>query len=127
MTVIIQQDSLNAWVGLAGVVVGGLLTGGLNWLRRKTSEASGRDRERHRLSDDLVAGANASLLVRRMYAAGQARGEGILPWTQLMMAQAERVQKAAEGLIRLGPQELGEDAQAVSDCGAQRNPWWECG
>jgi hypothetical protein len=66
-TVIVESDSLAAWASLAGVVVGGLLTGGLGWLRIIYNERNQQRRGINRAADDLRAGARNLVIVVAAY------------------------------------------------------------
>ena len=114
MKVFVQQDSIAAWIGLVGVAVGVLLSGVLDWWRGHLAERRDRRREMHRAADELMAAANALLVAKGAFGAPQARQESLLAWTQVMMAQAERIQRASEALIRLGPQGLAKAADDLA-------------
>lgn len=59
--VVVVPDTLGAWIGLAGVVVGALATGGLNGLLAVIANRGDRRRTLDRAIGDLRASA-ASLL-----------------------------------------------------------------
>lgn len=111
-TVIVEPDAAAAWAGLAGAVVGGLLTGGWAWLRLRHDERKERRREIDRAVDELLLGGNALIVSFSAFKAGAASGNALLEWTQLAMAQVERVQAATAVLRRLSP-EHGPAAVAV--------------
>lgn len=53
------SDTFAAWIGLAGVAVGAILSGGIDWWRSHITEGKERRREIGRAADDLGAGANS--------------------------------------------------------------------
>lgn len=54
-----SSDAFAAWIGLAGVAVGAILSGGIDWWRSHITEGKERRREIGRAADDLGAGANS--------------------------------------------------------------------
>lgn len=91
-------SSIDAWIGLAGVVVGAVATGGLNgWLARLNAR---RDSERA-LDDaigDLQAATHALIFTVNVAQKGEP-GER-LAWSQLVLTQAERTVRASEMIRR---------------------------
>jgi hypothetical protein len=115
MQIIIEQSSLDAWTGLAGVIVGAAITIGGEWLRIRRAERKERYRVNQAAADELYGAANALLTVRGAYRTERAQAEPMHQWISLMMTQAERVQKASESLVRYAPPELSRIGMEVAN------------
>ncbi len=88
--VVVQSDELSAWIGVAGVAVGVVLSTGIDWWR---SRRTGRRELRHRLlqaGSDLAAAATGYQSTTR--AAGAAMSEPA--WHELIQARLEALRTA---------------------------------
>lgn len=119
--VVVQSDILAAWIGLAGVGVGVLLSGGLDWWRSRIAERKATRQQFTVAVDELIGSANALTvamegfgIAHRQGGASGTAGDDLIGWVQLMMTQAERLQKASEAIRRLGKPELGQAAAEVA-------------
>jgi hypothetical protein len=112
MTVIVEPDSAAAWAGLAGVVVGAMMTGGFAWLRIRHDERKEHQREVHRAADELLVAGNSLVVSLAAFKMAEPAGDALLNWTQVISGHIERVQAAAAVVLRGSP-ELGPAANAV--------------
>lgn len=105
--VVVQSDDLSAWIGVAGVAVGVVLTTGIDWWRSRRRE---RKELRHRLlqaGSDLSAAASA--YQKATQAAGEARDEPA--WHEVIQTRLEAFRAASLTINLAGNKEL--DAAAL--------------
>ena len=114
-TVIVEPDSVGAWLGLAGVALGATLTTGATWLQSLRGDRKSKRREIVTAADDLRAGATLYLLIAITFDRADDRKKSVLDWMPLLMDQTERIQRSAEVIQRLGPLRLAELAANVAD------------
>jgi hypothetical protein len=114
-TVVVEPDSVSAWLGLAGVALGALLTTGATWLQSLRGDRKSKRREIIAAADDLRAGATLYLLITITFDRADDRKKSVLDWMPLLMDQTERIQRSAEVIQRLGPPRLAELAANVAD------------
>jgi hypothetical protein len=114
MKVIVEPDDAAAWIGLIGVVVGALITGGIELLRHQAVGSTERRKELQRANDDLIGAANALVTLRGALASPRAEQEPLIEWLQALMAKAEQVRRASETVIRLGSDDIGRAAERVA-------------
>jgi hypothetical protein len=114
-TVIVQADSTGAWIGLAGVALGALLSTGGTWLQRRWSEHREQRRSVKEAIDELPVAARTLLLTLQSYRGSDDAEQALLAWTPLMTAQMERVQRAAQTIMRYSTPGLASMAEAVTD------------
>jgi hypothetical protein len=114
-TVIVEPDSVGAWLGLAGVALGAALTTGATWLQSLRGDRKAKRREIIAAADDLRAGATLYLLITVSFDRADNRKKSLLDWMPLVMDQTERIQRSAEVIQRLGPPRLAELAANVAD------------
>jgi hypothetical protein len=94
--------------------LGALLSTGGTWLQRHSTENLMRHREVGDAADDLRAGTQTLIMTVEAY--GMAgRKQSLVTWVPLVSPQVERVQIAAERIIRHSTTELGASARAVAD------------
>lgn len=114
MTVIVEPDSIGAWIGLAGVALGALLTGGVTWLQGARRERKERNAAIQQACTELWAAAhNVQLLCAMLRGAAGAEFPA-LEWTQTVAAAVSRVIIAADTVNHLAPRDLGNAALDVA-------------
>jgi hypothetical protein len=106
MTVIVEPDDLSAWVGLVGVVVGVLATGGVTFVQGAMRDRKDR-RQELLVAIGQVRGAGA-VFNMTVGAGGTVGGLGNdrLGGLTEIKASLDRLQRAASIVIRLGPPNL---------------------
>ena len=114
MTVIVEPDSLSAWLGLAGVAVGALLAAGAAWLQRRSSDRRDRIREARYAADDLVASANALNVTVKAFLVSKDEPGAVRAWIPVITALLERVQKANATIARLSEPSLVNAADSLA-------------
>ena len=92
--VVVQSDDLAAWIGVAGVVVGVVLSTGLDWWRSRRAKRAAARQELLRAGNELYSATAARTAV--VNAAGDAIGE---PAWVLVVAQFQAAQSAAMAKI----------------------------
>ena len=92
--VVVQSDDLAAWIGVAGVVVGVVLSTGLDWWRSRKAKRAVARQELLRAGNELYSATAARTAV--VNAAGDAIGE---PAWVLVVAQFQAAQSAAMAKI----------------------------
>jgi hypothetical protein len=112
MTVIVEPDSIGAWIGLAGVAVGALLTGGVTWLQGARRERKERSSATEHACTELWAAAESVQLLSRMLRVGTE--VPVLEWSQAIATAVNRVIIAADTVNRLAPGDLGKAALSVA-------------
>jgi hypothetical protein len=108
------SDALPALIGLGGVLLGGLITGGFELLRFRLGNRTDRAKEVRHATGDLIGSANALVTLRGALASPRAAEESLIEWIQALSVQAERVQQASETIVRLGADDLGVAAERVA-------------
>jgi hypothetical protein len=108
------SDTPTALIGLGGVLLGGLITGGFELLRFRLGGRTDRAKELRHATGDLIGSANALVTLRGALASPRAAEEPLIDWIQALSAQAERVQQASETIVRLGTDDLGTAAERVA-------------
>lgn len=115
MTVIVEPDSLSAWLGLAGVGVGALLTAGVAWLQSRHSERKDRQRQEIQAITDLGASAESlRMTVVALFAASQNDPNAIRDWVPAITGLLDRVHKADATIARLSKPPLVTAADALA-------------
>jgi hypothetical protein len=105
---------LSQWSGLVGVALGALLGIVASWAQRRWSEADRRRQELGTAVDDLRGSAQTLMMALE---ASEKHGDSesaLTFWLPMVMAQLERLQKAAEIIMRRAQPELGALASAVA-------------
>jgi hypothetical protein len=113
-TVIVQPDSAAAWIGLAGVALGAVLSAGGTWLQRRWTEQRARRHEVDEAAGELRAAARTLVLIVEAYHVKE-DAQSLLAWAPLVSAQVERVEKATEVIGRHATPELAALAGAVAE------------
>lgn len=122
MTVIVEPDSLSAWLGLAGVGVGVLATLGTAWLQARYS---GRKEKYHELSQataELLASAVGLRVIVGAFVASKNEPDAIHDWLPVIASQIERVRKADAIIARLAQPAL---VKAAADLAIAANNFVE--
>jgi hypothetical protein len=101
VTVIVEPDSLSAWLGLAGVGVGVLATLGTAWLQARYGGRKEKYRELSRASAELLATAVGLRVIVGAFVASRNQPDAIRDWLPVIAGQIERVQKADAIIARL--------------------------
>ena len=105
-------DDLAAWIGVAGVAVGVLLTTVVEWLRDRRGLARERRREMEAAADELANSANSIGFLMSLFAAQQKEAKA-LDWANAYLPNQERCNAAAAALKRLAPRPVTEAADKV--------------
>ncbi len=82
--VVVQSDELSAWIGVAGVAVGVVLTTGIDSWRGRRAERKETRRRLLQAGSDLSAAAASYQKATR--AAGEARDEAV--WLEVIQARS---------------------------------------
>jgi hypothetical protein len=112
-TVIVEPDSISAWIGLAGVVVGVLLAGALDLWRSHLAEVKARKRELRHAIDDLRASASALRMATDFRRDLPNAGRWSPAWYQALAPAVERLARSATVVMRSGPTSLGQAANEL--------------
>jgi hypothetical protein len=105
-------DDLAAWIGVAGVAVGVLLTTVAEWLRDRRGLARERRRELEAAAHELANSANSIGFLMSLFAAQQKAAKA-LDWANAYLPNQERCNAAAVTLKRLAPRPVTEAADKV--------------
>jgi hypothetical protein len=111
--VIVKPDDLSAWTGLAGVVVGAVLTAGLDWWR------NGRGERRRRRLQLIVAGTELQRRATALEAdiefskTAVAAGEPTLAWIEYKAKREDALYEAAQTIIGAGSADLANAGEVV--------------
>lgn len=105
-------DDLAAWIGVAGVAVGVLLTTVVEWLRDRRGLARERRRELEAAAAELANSANSIGFLMSLFAAQQKEGKA-LDWANAYLPNQERCNAAAVTLTKLAPKPVTEAADKV--------------
>lgn len=105
-------DDLAAWIGVAGVAVGVLLTTVVEWLRDRRGLARERRRELLTAADELANSSNSIGFLMSLFAAQQKQAKA-LDWANVYLPHQERCNAAAVALNRLAPRPVTEAADRV--------------
>jgi hypothetical protein len=119
MTVIVEPDSLSAWLGLAGVGVGVLSTLGTAWLQARYGGRKEKHRELSNATAELLASAEGLRVIVAAFAASRNEPNAIRDWMPVIAGLVERVQKADAVIARLAQPALVKAAADLA--GAARN------
>ena len=117
----LEPNSASAWIGVAGVVVGGLLTLGVRWIEIVLRERRGKRAETINAADDLRNGATALMVIADSYGSTDNKRSNPIEWTGPVIAQFDRMEKAAETIRRNTTPEL---ARLGSDVGTAAFAYW---
>jgi hypothetical protein len=114
--VVVQSDDLAAWIGLAGVALGALLSTGATWLQRRSSERKNEHNETRAAVAEMLAGAESLAVIIRAFNTSDSADNSLLDWLPLITLQTERLQKAATivGASRNATPELVASAGKLS-------------
>ena len=115
MTVIVEPDSLSAWLGLAGVAVGVLSTLGTAWLQARYGGRKEKYRELSRATAELLASANGLRVIVAAFVASRTEPHAIRDWMPVIAGLVERVQKADAVIARLAQPALVTAAADLAD------------
>ncbi len=105
-------DDLAAWIGVAGVAVGVLLTTVVEWLRDRRGLARERRRELIAAADELANSAISIGFLMSLFAAQQKEAKA-LDWANAYLPNQERCDAAGAALKRLAPRPVTEAADKV--------------
>lgn len=111
-SVIIEPDSASAWIGLAGVAVGVLLTGSLELLRSRLTQRSERQREANQAVSELRASASSLIAYLMGYPRNDLHEETALAAMKAILMELGKLQQAAWVVARTTPR-LAEAAWRV--------------
>ncbi len=103
MKCIVEPDKLSAWLGLAGVIAGALLTGILTVVLQYVANRRNRRREVSRAAADLLASADALRMTVNAFVVANADPQ---TWVPLIATTLERVDKADLTIASLSKQPL---------------------
>ena len=115
MTVIVQPDSLSAWLGLAGVAVGALLGFGTSWVQQRLSERNDQQREVSRAAQELLSGAGSLLISVNALAVSPHDADALRNWVPIITAQLDRVVRADATIAGLADPPLVSAAGKLAD------------
>jgi hypothetical protein len=110
MTVIVEPDSLSAWLGLAGVGVGVLSTLGTAWVQERYSSRKEKHREISGAAAELRASADGLRVIVAAFVASKNDPNAIRDWMPIIGGLVERVQKADAVIARLAQPPLAKAA-----------------
>jgi hypothetical protein len=111
----VEPDSLSAWLGLAGVGVGALLTAGVAWLQNRHSDRQDRRRQEIQAITDLGASAESlQMTVVALSVASQIDPNAIRDWVPAITGLLDRVHKADATIARLSKPPLVTAADALA-------------
>jgi hypothetical protein len=120
--VVVEPDSVGAWLGLIGVVAGVAITTGANWLQGSRRDRAERQRELDAATGQVIASATSVIiLVQRDPTAtaapappGDRSGVGTqAEWAEKITAAVERLQVADQVIQRYGQQNLAKASNRV--------------
>jgi hypothetical protein len=121
-TVVVEPDSVGAWLGLIGVVAGVVITTGANWLQGTRRDRAERQRELDAATGQVIASATSVIiLVQRDPTAtaastppGDRSGVGTqAEWAEKITAAVERLQVADQVIQRYGQRNLARASSGV--------------
>jgi hypothetical protein len=110
--VVVQSDDLAAWIGVAGVAVGIILTTGLEWWRDRRVQRRDSRRELRAAAHDLIGSSTTLLAVASWY---RTEGKGRLEWLLAMNELNGRVTIAAYTINRLATELVAQSAWNVKN------------
>lgn len=113
-TVIVESDSLSAWIGLAGVALGALLSAGGSWTQRRWTEGSNRRREFHKAANDLRASTQTLIMTLEASDRLDDRQTALTFWMPKVMVQLERLDRAVEIIAQHSKPGVAALAEAVA-------------
>lgn len=113
-TVIVEPDSLSAWIGLAGVAVGALLSTAGSWMQRRWAEGSNRRREFYDAADDLRGSAQTLIMTLEAAERLGDKQAALTFWMPKVMGQLERLERAVGVIVQQSKPELTALAEAVA-------------
>jgi hypothetical protein len=116
VTIIVEapSDDLAAWIGVAGVAVGVLLTTGIEWARDRRTQRRDRRREIWAAYDELLNAAHAmQFLVISIRTPGYLPEGSRLDHLLALSANLGRVNSGCSAVIRLGPDQIVEAVDKV--------------
>jgi hypothetical protein len=116
--VVVQSDDLSAWIGLAGVAVGVILTAGIEWWRSRLTDRKETRSRLMRAGSDVQAAAAA--FQKATSAAGSARNEA--PWLELIHARGEAMHKALLTINLSGDKATQDAALQIVKTGLEPMP-----
>jgi hypothetical protein len=117
VTIIVEapSDDLAAWIGVAGVAVGVVLTTGVEWLRDSRGQRRQLRRDARAAADELAAAAETMAALALSVHAPHAKERDPLAFTLALLSQQERVNTACVTIMRLLPPQVAEAAHNVRD------------
>jgi hypothetical protein len=115
VTVIVEPDSLSAWLGLAGVVVGALLGFGTAWVQQRLSERKDRQHEISRSARELLSAADSLLITVNALAVVPHDADAIRNWVPAITTQLDRVVRADATIAGLADPPLVSAADKLSE------------
>ena len=106
---------LAAWIGVAGVAVGVVMTTTVEWLRDRCTTRRQQRREVLAAAVQLTGAAStmASLLLSSESAGADSIRATAVQWTLAMASQLERANDAAVTIIRLAPPAVADAATTI--------------
>jgi sugar phosphate isomerase/epimerase len=107
--VVVQSDELAAWIGVAGVVVGVVLTAGIDTWRSRRAERKQQRDALIRAGGELARAATA--LAKAERAAGSHRNEAA--WIEAIDARANAMADAGQTIRLAGEEALDEAALRI--------------
>jgi hypothetical protein len=122
-TVIVEPDSVGAWLGLVGVVAGVVVTTAANWFQRNQHERTERQHELDAATGRVIAAATSVLILvqrdnSRAFMPGsevQADLAGQAEWAAKITEAIERLQVADQVVQRYGKRKVADaSGQVVS-------------
>jgi hypothetical protein len=113
-TVNVEPDTLGPWVGLVGVLVGGLLTAATTWLLDRRREKRERRTALLNACAELDAAAENTRVYSRALRGQRPEDFGnladALSWAGAIATVMERINTLASTIAELGPEEVGSVA-----------------
>lgn len=110
VTVIVEPDSFSAWIGVAGVGIGVVLSAGVQIVRDVMRGRKDRTRELTEAVDTMLGACNQLAILVAIRQQPGVRDEPALAWAEATNREAERIQTAAHVVQRYARHEVGEAA-----------------
>jgi hypothetical protein len=107
--VVVQSDELAAWIGVAGVVVGVVLTAGIDWWKSRRAEQKQKRKELIRAGDELAQASAAVAELSRL--AGNSANE--VPWIEALNARQSAIIRAHRTIREAGVKEIDDAADEI--------------
>jgi hypothetical protein len=119
--VIVEPDSLAAWLGLIGVVAGIALTTATNWLQSRSGDHAERQRELQAAEGQLIASATSIVILSGWYQGARQPAKSSpsntlgteSEWVEKIVSALERLQIADRVIQRRGQKDVAHASRHV--------------